>query len=354
MRRRALNLLVLKPLSAVWESAYKIRRSFYEYGLFQKAYFKVPIISVGNITFGGTGKTPVIIWLINQLERSGLDVAVLTRGYKGNLEHGRGLIKGGQRFLSNPNEYGDEPLLISKKMRRGAVIIGKQRSENLKTYFQEVKPDVVLLDDGFQHIQLYRSFNIVLFDALLPLESYKTAPMGYLREGLTALKDADAILISRADQVDDEKLEKLQAFLGKYHPKDIPIGKFTYEPLGVFDGFGEKVMDMKELDGKRVIALSAIASPESFYRLLESHGAKIVEKVVYPDHHFFTHQDLNEILIKTVREDAIIMTSEKDMVKIRKVTKDPRISCVNIKLKFLTGEEELLAKVRNILNLDYN
>jgi tetraacyldisaccharide 4'-kinase len=353
-KNRALNTIVLKPLSFVWESAYRVRRSFYEYGILKKDYFKVPIISIGNITFGGTGKTPMIIWLNNKLERFGFESIVLTRGYKGNLEHKSGIIKGGQKFLSNPNEYGDEPLLISKKMNRGAVVVGKRRSQNLKKYFHEVNPDVVLLDDGFQHIQLYRSFNIVLFDALLPLESYKTAPLGYLREGLTALKDADAILISRADQASEEQLDKLQQLLKKYHRPNIPMGRFCYKPIGLHDCFGEKQMDVIDLKGRKVIALTAIASPESFYRLIEEQGGEIMEKMVYADHHFFTHQDLKDILFQCDKHDAIVVTSEKDMVKLKKVTKDSRILSIEIGVHFLTGEEALLNKIKGILKLDYN
>ena len=232
---RKIKYFALRPFSLTWESAYRIRRSLYEYGLLKKDYFKVPIISIGNLTFGGTGKTPMIIWLIKKLENYGFEVAILTRGYKGNLEHKSGLIRGGQKFLSNPHEFGDEPLLISRKMKRGAVIVGKKRSKNLKTFFPKILPDVVLLDDGFQHIQLYRSFNIVLFDALLPLASYQTAPLGYLREGLTALKDADAILISRADQASEEKLEGLLNLIKKHHRKNIPIGRFSYRPTAVVD-----------------------------------------------------------------------------------------------------------------------
>lgn len=134
---------------------------------------------------------------------------VLTRGYKGQLEHSSGLLKSGQKFRLNPFDYGDEPLMISNKMSKGAVIVGKKRAENLLKYFAETRPDVVLLDDGFQHLQIYRSFNIVLFDATMPLQNYKVAPLGYLREGLSALKDADAIVISRADMVTQAKLQKL-------------------------------------------------------------------------------------------------------------------------------------------------
>lgn len=353
MQKSFVKKSFLYPLSQVWESAYRIRRLFYEYGIIKKDYYKVPIISIGNVTFGGTGKTPMIIWLAKKLESYGLSLFVLTRGYKGKMEHGSGIIKGGQRFLTNPMEFGDEPLLIAKSMKKGAVVVGKKRSENLKKFFPSLQPDVVLLDDGFQHLQLYRSFNIVLFDALLPLEAYQTAPMGYLREGLTALKDADAILISRADQASEEKLESLLSLLRRYHPKDIPIGKFGYAPTGLYDSFDNKVEDIESLKEKNVVAVTAIASPESFYQLLEGHGAKIVKKMVYPDHHFFSHQDINDILLESVKENATIITSEKDMVKIKKVTKDSRILSAQIQIKFLTGETELLSRIKRILNLDY-
>lgn len=353
MKSNFLKQTFLYPLSQVWESAYRVRRMFYEYGIVKKDYYKVPIISIGNVTFGGTGKTPMIIWLTKKLESYGVSLFVLTRGYKGKMEHSSGVIRGGQRFLTNPLEYGDEPLLIAKNMTKGAVVIGKKRSQNLKRYFPHYQPDAVLLDDGFQHLKLYRSFNIVLFDALLPLESYKVAPMGYLREGLTALKDADAILISRADQASEEKLESLLSLLSNYHQKDLPIGKFGYAPTGLFNCFDKKVKEMSELDGRNVVAVTAIASPESFYHLLESHGATIVKEMVYPDHHFFSHQDINDILLESVKENALIVSSEKDMVKIKKVTKDARILSVQIEVKFLSGEAELLSRIKSILNLDY-
>ena len=240
-----LKSIILGPVSHLWESVYRARRSMYEYGILKKDYFKVPVISIGNITFGGTGKTPIIIWLVGKLESYGLETVILTRGYKGQLENKDGIIRGGQRFLSNPQEFGDEPLLISNKMNKGAVVVGKRRASNLRKYFPLTKPDVVLLDDGFQHIQLYRSFNIVLFDALLPLEQYQTAPLGYLREGLTALKDADAILISRSDQVTEEKVENLLDLLSSHHRQNIPIGRFSYKPTEIVDCFDKHIMGLE-------------------------------------------------------------------------------------------------------------
>lgn len=349
---KVVEKILLRPLSNIWESIYRVRRSMYEYGILKKSYFKVPIISVGNVTFGGTGKTPVIIWLVKLCEELQRKPLVLTRGYKGKLEHSSGMIMGGQRFRSNPKEFGDEPLLISRKMKDGAVVVGKKRSENLKKYFHDVGPDVVLLDDGFQHIQLYRSLNIVLFDASLPLERYRTAPMGYLREGLTSLKDADAILISRADQVPEEKIESLLGLLAPYHRSDIPVAKLKYVPDKILDCLDKPVMSVENLSGVKVIALTAIASPESFYKLLESYGAQIVEKVSYPDHYFFSLDDINELLFKCTQHSAIIVTSEKDIVKIRRVTQDSRINYININVSFLSGEVEVSNAIKRVLQLD--
>lgn len=343
---------LLKPTSLLWSSLYRVRRSFYEYGIFKKDYFKVPIISIGNVTFGGTGKTPMIIWLSQKMEEFNLTTAILTRGYKGELEHNSGIIKGGQRFRSNPKQFGDEPLLISRKMNTGAVIVGKRRAENLKKYFHEIAPDVVLLDDGFQHIQLYRSFNIVLFDASLPIDRYETAPLGYLREGLSSLKDADAIVISRADQVPEGKIEKLTDMLSKYYRRDIPISRFKYKAEGVFDCFDKLRIEMNDLQSKNIIVMSAIASPDSFYKLLEGYGANIVDKLVYPDHYLFTQDDLNDVLIKSAKHNATVIVSEKDMVKIRRVVQDERILYVNISVSFMSGEEELLKGIKKVLNLD--
>jgi tetraacyldisaccharide 4'-kinase len=349
--REILRAIFLWPISLLWEFLYGLRRAFYEYGVFNKEHFKVPIISVGNLTFGGTGKTPFIVWLTEFFNSESMVPAVLTRGYKGNLENNAGVIKSGQTFRSNPVDYGDEPLLISRRMKNGAVIVGKKRAENLKKYFGEIKPDVVLLDDGFQHLKLYRSFNIVLFDASLPLSQYKVAPLGYLREGIHSLKDADAIVISRCDQVEPERVDELLNFISSYHHPDIPIAKIRYIPIGLFNTYYKKVSDVEDLKGKKVVAAAAIASPESFFQLLESLGAQVVERMSYADHHFFTSDDVNELLLKASQHDAMIVTSEKDMVKLRRISQDSRITCLNIVVDFVTGQDDLVREIRKVLRM---
>jgi tetraacyldisaccharide 4'-kinase len=350
--KSALKTTALTPLSFAWDWVYRIRRSFYEYGVFRKTTFKVPVISVGNLSFGGTGKTPTIIWLAEWLIQLGLTPVVLTRGYKGQLEHSSGLLKSGQKFRLNPYDYGDEPLMISNKMSRGAVIVGKRRAENLLKYFSEVKPDVVLLDDGFQHLQIYRSFNIVLFDATMPLNLYKVAPLGYLREGMSALKHADAIVISRADMVSSEKLQILKAKISEHFHHNPPIALTSYKPVGVFDVHDKYIFSIHELKGLRAIAVTAIASPDSFYKYLESFEVEISERVSFPDHYFFTPEDVNDLLIKASQQSAIILCSEKDMVKMKRVSLDSRILFTKVKVEFISGESELLQGLSKVLRLD--
>ena len=350
--KTGLKKAALAPLSFGWEWVYRIRRSFYEYGVFKKTTFKVPVISVGNLSFGGTGKTPTIIWLADWMISRGLVPVVLTRGYKGQLEHSSGLLKSGQKFRLNPFDYGDEPLMISNKMSKGAVIVGKKRAENLLKYFSDVKPDVVLLDDGFQHLQIYRSFNIVLFDATMPFDQYQVAPLGYLREGMTALKDADAIVISRADMVTAQKLEKLIQKLNEHFHHHPPVALTSYKPLGIFDVHDKYIHSIDELKGLRAIAVTAIASPDSFYRYLESFGVVITEKVSFPDHYFFTPEDVNDLLIKASQQSTVIICSEKDMVKMKRVSQDSRILFTKVKVEFISGERELSDALSKVLRLD--
>ena len=344
--------ILFAPLSFTWEWVYRIRRSFFEYGVFKKTTFKVPVISVGNLSFGGTGKTPTIIWLADWMISHGLTPVVLTRGYKGQLEHSSGLLKSGQKFRLNPFDYGDEPLMISNKMSRGAVIVGKKRTDNLLKYFSEVKPDVVLLDDGFQHLQIHRSFNIVLFDATMPMNLYKVAPLGYLREGFSALKDADAIIITRADMVTSQKLEKLKSSLSEHFHHNPPMALTSYRPLGVFDVHDKYIFSNHQLKGLKAIGVTAIASPESFYRYLESFGVELTERVSFPDHYFFTPEDVNDLLIKASQQSAIIICSEKDMVKIKRVSLDARILFTKVKVEFISGESELVKGLSKVLHLE--
>lgn len=348
----SLREIALTPLAWLWEGTYRVRRSCYEYGFLSRSRFKVPVLSVGNLTFGGTGKTPMILWLADYMASRGLNPVVLTRGYRGFLEDGAGLLKSGQRFRLNPQDYGDEPLMIASKMKKGAVIVGKGRSKNLQRFFPEVLPDVVLLDDGFQHLQIHRGFNIVLFDATMAIERYRIAPKGYLREGLSALKDADAIVLSRANLASEEKKQELKDLLSRYYHHHPLYCEVSYRPIGLFDGFDVYHFRAEDLMGRDVVAVTAIASPDSFYQTLEKYGARIVSRMSFPDHYFFTQTDVNEILLQATRHSALVVCSEKDMVKLRRVSQDPRLMFLKVQIEFLSGEDKLKEALGKVLHLE--
>jgi tetraacyldisaccharide 4'-kinase len=335
-------LLLLYPLALIWDGVYRVRRFLYSYDFFTSQKFQVPIISVGNLTFGGTGKTPFTIWLSEYLGGKDKRIMILTRGYKGNLENSSGILMSGKRLGFNPFEYGDEALLLVRRLKNAVVVVGKKRKENLEFYFDKQSPDVVILDDGHQHLKLKRNLNIVLFDALMPIERYKVAPLGYMREGFSALKDADLIIIGRASQVDKEKIQELERIIKKYTPPVTHFALMDYSPSGFFDSSYELKFNTEELQGKKVICLAGIASPDSFFNLVESLGADVIERLSFPDHYFFKVEEVKDILDRAAAENAYLITTEKDIVKIRRIIDDPRLLYLEIQVDFISGKDKAL------------
>lgn len=330
----------ISPLAFVWEGYYRVRRFFYTYGYLGQNIFQVPIISIGNLTFGGTGKTPFTLWLSEFYARHDMKVMILMRGYRGKLEKSSGILKGGRKLGYNPFDYGDEPLLLARRLESASIVVGRNRSENLRYYFQQEKPDVVLLDDGHQHLKLYRDLNIVLFDALMPIDRYKVAPLGYMREGFSALKAADLVVIGRADQATRENIEILKELVHSYAPPGTVFAEIGYRPSGVFNARTANRLEVQALQGRKIICLAGIASPVSFYALVESLGADVIERHTFPDHHYFTAEEVHAI-VKTARErEAMVLTTEKDMVKLRRVSDDELIHYLEINVVFLDGAKE--------------
>ncbi len=332
--------LFLYPLSFLWEWIYRIRRFLYTYGFFSRRHFQVPVISIGNVTFGGTGKTPFTLWVGEYLNSECKKVMVLMRGYRGKLENSFGILKSGRRLGFNPFEYGDEALLLARRLKNASIVVGKKRADNLEFYFEKEKPDAVLLDDGHQHIQLGRRLNVVLFDSLMALDRYKVAPRGYLREGMTALKDADLIVLGRCDLVEPDKIKELKDFIGCYLSPGVPFAEIKYAPSGFFDSSYRLKFNLEQIQGRKAICVVGIASPESFFNLVEGLGADVIEKISLPDHHFFSTEEAKKYLQLADQNDAFLVTTEKDMVKMRRIVDDERIIYLEVQVEFLSGEEQ--------------
>lgn len=332
--------IFLTPIAFLWESVYFIRRAFYDYGIFKQASFEVPIISIGNLSFGGTGKTPFTLWLATYLQQKQNRVMILMRGYKGKLEHKSGLIHAGKKINPDPIDFGDEAILLARRLENATIVVGKKRSENLQYYFPTVEPDVVLLDDGHQHIKLKRKLNIVLFDATMPLYKYHVAPLGYMREGFTSLKDADLIVIGKADQASREKINALKNLIKPYLPYQIKFAEVGFKPSGFYNSSYDLVLNLEAIKDKKVILIAGVANPQSFFKLVENLGAEILVTEAFPDHHYFKKEELDALISYAKNEDAYIITTEKDIVRTKNVIDDEVILFLQVELDFYSGEED--------------
>lgn len=282
-------------------------------------------------------------------DRKNKRVLILTRGYKGRLEKSTGLLKSDKRLGFNPLDFGDEALLLAKNVHNACVAVGRDRVDNLRRYFSEVSPDIVILDDGHQHLKLKRNLNIVLFDALLPLSSYKVAPVGYLREGMTALSAADIVVINRVNQAEKLKVRQLESMILNYAGPSVPIVKSSYRAVGFCDKDYKKVKEKNFILNKKVVCFAGIANPDSFFKLVEELGGEIVDQIVFSDHFNYSSSEIESIVRKAESLDALCITTEKDIVKVRSLSSSKRIFYLEVGLEFNEGEGKLIQLLNELV-----
>ena len=274
----------------------------------------VKVISIGNITLGGTGKTPAVIRLAEEAVKRGVKPCILTRGYKGKVKSTCFVSKGDGPVLG-VDEAGDEAYLMAGKLKGVPVVKGSNRYEaglfalnNL-----EIKPSLMILDDGFQHISLERDMDVVLIDGTKPFGNEKLFPEGRLREPLTALKRADFAIITKSDQAGKGALTDIKSILETINP-DMPVFMSTHKPSALINILG----DTKELDyiaDKKVFAFAGIANTEYFESTIKSCGAEIAGFHQYRDHYLYSNKDLDRLNKEAAGLD--IITTEKDLVKLK-------------------------------------
>lgn len=338
-----LSPLFLLSLPYGW--AVRTRTFLYSLGLLKTKQLSRPVISVGNITVGGTGKTPLVMALSEGLMERGIPTAILSRGYRGKKGSGP-LVTDGRRVLLSPEESGDEPFLMASVLKGIPILIGKDRLKNGKMALDRFPVRGFLLDDGFQHLPLLRDLNILLVDSQIGFGDGHLLPRGILREPLSHLRRADLFLMTKAE--DPEACQSLESILRKIHPS-APIFHSHYEPAGLIHPDG-KVEPLHLFKGKKVIALSGIANPAYFSMLLKKCGMEVVGEVIFPDHHRYTALDLLSIKGK-VKEVGWIVTTEKDMVKLKKLPLDPLpLLSLRIEMK-IWEEEEFYKKVMEVFEL---
>jgi tetraacyldisaccharide 4'-kinase len=335
-------LFPLYLLSLPYGVAVRIRILFYSIGLLKTKHLPCPVISVGNITVGGTGKTPVVMALARGLREKGISVAILSRGYKGRKPSGP-LVSDGKNILLSPGESGDEPFLMAQTLRVIPVLAGRDRFENGQMALQQFGVRVLILDDGYQHLRLHRDLNILLIDSQIGFGDQTLLPRGILREPLAYLRRAHVFLLTKAEQ--PGTYQQLETILHEINPSS-RVFHSHYEPTGLISPEG-KWEELHSLQGKRVLAVSGIANPNYFYSLLKRCGMTILGEMVLPDHYFYTARDLISIQEK-VRNLDWVVTTEKDMVKLKILNIDYLpIRALRIELR-IWEEEEFYRKVMEV------
>jgi tetraacyldisaccharide 4'-kinase len=297
----------LRLISLPYGGIVAARNRLYEGGVLRQQKLPRPVISVGNLTVGGTGKTPTVIFMAHILKDRGYRPAVLSRGYGGCANAPVNVVSDGNRILMGWREAGDEPILIAHAAPGIPVLTGNRRLLSGRAAVENFGADVLILDDGFQHRSLFRDIDMVLLDTARPFGNGFLLPRGPLREPPDSLRRAD-ILLRTGDAENGEPLRKAAS---------PPSFRAIHKPQGVVAGGTQRIEMVAALLGQKVFAFAGIGSPEAFRRSLTELGAAVVGFRVFPDHHPYDLSDIENLRRLAAESGAArIITTEKDGIRL--------------------------------------
>jgi len=351
-----LGAALLRLLLEVAASGYSIiicLRNF----LYSKGWLKIYranaiVISIGNITAGGTGKTPLVIRLCNKITKNSklktqnCKCAILTRGYKAT-----------QDSRSKTQDYGDEPEILTTSCPQARVIVNPDRAAGAAEAVNKFGAKVLIMDDGFQHRRLSRDLDIVTIDGTQPFGYGKVLPAGLLREPVAALKRADAVVVTRCDQTAEVELTQLEEKLQQINPNMI-IARSIHAPVCA-KSIGHKEIALEELKAKKIFAFCGIANPDAFLNTIKNIGANLVGSKIYNDHYHYTDDCLADIYEQARHLKAdLILSTQKDWFSSPAFTgASPVIPAqagipfayLAIELRFISGEDKITQLIENAL-----
>jgi tetraacyldisaccharide 4'-kinase len=360
--RAALLRLVLLGLSRVYGWAIRLRRVLYDVRIFRDATLGVQVITVGNLTVGGTGKTPVVEKFARELQNQGRTVAILSRGYRSKpppLRHRLWnkllfreettpprIVSDGKNLLLDSETAGDEPYMLASNLKDVIVLVDKDRVKSGRYAIEKFGCDTLLLDDGYQYWRLAgRRRDIVLIDYQQPFGNEFLLPRGTLREPPAHLVRAGTVFITKTGGDTTE----LRARIARYNPT-AGIIECVHQPLYFENVFTGERHDLEYLRGLRVASVSGIAQPESFEQSLVKLGAELVYAKRFADHHRFSQQELINVINRgKKRQAAVILTTQKDAVRFPKLDRrDLPILFMRVEIRITRGATDFHDCVRQI------
>ena len=304
---------VLPPLSILYGAVTRTRLSLYRRGTFHTSKLDRPVISIGNITTGGTGKTPLVEWVARTIAAQGKKVCILTRGYGRKDAHLQVIVSDGYGVLASPAEAGDEPYLLATKLTgQAAVISSADRIAAGQEAIKDFGTECFVLDDGFQHLRLARDLNVVTIDATNPWGGGSLLPYGRLREKPEGLSRADCVVITRCDQV--SSVDALSTEILRY-TGERPIFRSQMRPVRV-----SSLKNPSETlaPPARVAGFCAVGNPYSFFENLKGLGFELALQKSFPDHHVYSQDEIDTLTQAAKDAGATsLITTAKDAVKLR-------------------------------------
>ncbi|MFO7871977.1 MAG: tetraacyldisaccharide 4'-kinase [Kiritimatiellia bacterium] len=347
-------LWILRQMSRAYGAVMGMRLFLYGKGAFRHHTLGCQVISVGNLTVGGTGKTPVVEIFAGELQKAGRRVAVLSRGYKKKkpplmkrladaltfreMRRSPRVVSDGRTMLLDSEMSGDEPYMLASNLPEVAVLVDKNRVKSGRYAINKLGCDTLVLDDGFQYMALKHRLEIVLVDKTNPFGNEHVLPRGLLREPVKNISRADFIFITKSDGKNSEELKKRLRSLNSH----AEIIECRHCPRYLEDVFSAEQKSLGYLKGLDVMVLSGIAAPDGFEKEVESRGARIVDKRRFADHHRYTQQELIDIINRSRNvKAAAIITTEKDAVRFPKLERcDVPVYFLRVDIEILSGAED--------------
>ncbi|MBV2169496.1 MAG: tetraacyldisaccharide 4'-kinase [Bdellovibrio sp.] len=307
----------LRPLSFLYDQVVEVKNSLYDRGVFGVYKAPMPVISIGNLTVGGTGKTPITDFCLKALIANGTKVAVISRSYRADAEN-PSEVDVGHPFAAR--YYGDEPVLLAQANPDASVFVGPSKWQTARYAISQDKFDLLIVDDGFQHRKLHRDLNIVILDATESLDNYAVLPEGRARESWNNLNRADVLILSKCNLASEDQLKALEERI----PKDKEILYFGYEIKACRNARTKATLTCEEMRGKKLFLVSAIARPDVFEKMMREIGEVSKKSLHYRDHHQYTAQDVKHIEEEFRKSEAdYLVATEKDAVKLIHLLSDP-------------------------------
>ncbi|MCI1821177.1 MAG: tetraacyldisaccharide 4'-kinase [Megasphaera sp.] len=356
-RRDRAVLAVLEGISKLYGKGVEIKYKAFAGGKRKQEKLPAVVIGLGNITIGGTGKTPTACMLARIIQGQGYRVALLNRGYRSRAEHQTAIMSDGTQLLLSAAEGGDEACLMARSLPGVPVLVGRERTTSGRMAIERYGAEVLILDDAFQHWPLIRDLDIVLIDATNPFGNGYLLPRGILREPLEHLNRAGLFIITKTDQRDSDTIEDIYQTLRRYNTQ-APIIEAVHQARWCVPFLSWSCANREDYKnyvhgkGRKGIAVSALGNPASFERTVKEFGYELVDTLRFDDHHQYTAADIERMTVKAKSLGAILITTEKDAVKIPEhflnQYKSP-LYVLGIEIEITKGQDLLYTILHNVL-----